>query len=449
MNNNEYYMKLIFALLILAPLTSHAAWSLNDAANFPDGFRLQGEHRVRWENLDNQYRGIRNGGDQAIVFRTRLQADIDLRAIRFGLEGIDSRSTLTDSGSALSTSVVNPLDLLQAYAELPLTLNTENNDVVSIKAGRFTMDVGSRRFVARNRYRNTINNFTGVDVNWTQNSVSHLRFFYTLPVQRLVDGNLLNNDPAFDKQDEEVVFWGLYYSPLITWLQTRSEFYLFGLDEKDSPGRATRDRELYTTGFRFWKKSKPQNFDYQWESTYQWGNSRSSSASLTELDHKAYFTHAELGYQFEAPWQPRVMVQYDYASGDDSAADNDNNRFDTLFGARRFDFGPTSLFGAFARSNLSSPALRLFLQPASKLQLMTALRGFWLASSDDVWTTAGIASAGNSYIGTQLEARLRWNVVPGNIKTEAGFAHLFSGDVMQAAGKSDSHYLYTQLVLSF
>lgn len=165
-----------------------------------------------------------------------------------------------------------------------------------------------------------------------------------------------------------------------------------------------------------------------------------------------YVQHLEVGYTFTAPWPPQLLLQHDYAGGDDASGDGDNNRFDTLFGARRFDFGPTSIYGPFARSNLSTPGARLKLQPHENISSFISLRGFWLASNDDVWTTAGIGDApGNSdnYIGTQLEARFRWEPLPGNIRFEAGAAYLFSGDVMKMAGRNDATYFYTQAVFWF
>ena len=68
-------------------------------------------------------------------------------------------------------------------------------------------------------------------------------------------------------------------------------------------------------------------------------------------------------------WSPRLIFQYDYASGDDDPNDADNNRFDTLYGARRFDFGPTGIYGPFARANLSTPGMRIKLKPAANMLL--------------------------------------------------------------------------------
>ena len=58
-------------------------------------------------------------------------------------------------------------------------------------------------------------------------------FFYTLPVQRLFSGNALDNEARFDKEHEEVRFWGVYYSPdRLSW-GNQFEFYFLGLNEED------------------------------------------------------------------------------------------------------------------------------------------------------------------------------------------------------------------------
>lgn len=426
---------------------SQEPWRLDAALNTPEWLYLSGSHRSRFETLDGQFRGARNGGDQAFLMRTLLKAKVSIQDWQFVAEMQDSRSEfdVADSGTPLSTSVVNPFELLQAYVAMPL-VNSQ------LRVGRFTMDVGSRRLVARNRFRNTLNNFTGLDWQWQSKNKQQLRLFYTLPVQRLVEGNILDNKSAFDKQDDEVVFWGAYYHlPTLSW-GDNAEVYWFALDEDDSLGRATSNRDIYTIGFRLYRKAKTQKFDYQIESVYQFGDSRSSRTATTDLEHKAHFQHIELGYSFQHSWNPRLVLQYDYASGDESNTDNDNNRFSTLFGARRFDFGPTSIYGPFARANISTPGLRLQIKPKQNVKVFFALRSFWLASNNDAWTTASIrnaASNNDSYIGTQIETRLRWDVLPKSVRLEAGAAHIFAGDLMKNAAKGDSSYAYSQIVFTF
>ncbi len=443
----------VFLMFMTCTFVQAEAWRLNEAAGLPEWFSLSGEHRSRFENLDEQYRGSGNGGDQALVFRTLVKGEIQLGAAAFVGEMIDSRAELADSGTTLNTTIVNPTDLLQAHIQIPMNNLFVTNGQSKLRLGRFTMDVGSRRLVARNRYRNTINAFTGVDWQWTGASKHQFRAFYTLPVQRLFDGNAIDNQAAFDKQDEEVSFWGVYFKPAsLPWGNERdhAEVYFMSLQENDTPSRATADRDIYTAGFRVFRKPKTSQFDFQVESMLQFGDSRSSTSSNTDLDHQAHFQHVEIGYTFNAAWSPQLLFQYDYASGDDDPNDGENNRFQTLFGARRFDFGPTSLYGAFARSNLSTPGLRLKLKPATHVTSFVALRGFWLASADDAWTTGRITpSDDNSYIGTQIEGRVRWDVLPGNLRLEAGLLHLFAGDVMDDANKDDSSYGYLQASFKF
>lgn len=450
----NFHIFFVFFIILFSPISQAKPWRLNEAAGLPDWFSLSGEQRTRFESLDEQFRGSRNGGDQGIFFRTLIKGQIKFDSIKFVGEMIDSRSKLTDSGSPLNTTFVNPTDVLQAYLSFPISNLLSQGSKSELRLGRFTMNLGKRRFVSRNGFRNTINSFTGADWQWASVNKNKIRAFYMLPVQRLFDGDPLDNQAAFDKQDEEVSLWGLYYQTASTpWSISTSdtaEVYALGLNENDTPGRATADRDIYTFGFRVFNKPNKQQFDYEIEAAYQFGDSRSSSSSTTDLDHEAHFEHFELGYSFDAVWSPRLIFEYDYATGDNDPNDNENNRFQTLFGSRGFDFGSTSLYGAFARANLSTPGLRLRLKPASNVKSYFTLRGFWLADSNDAWTTARITpSDDSSYIGTQLEGHVQWSVLPGNLRLDTGFLHLIAGDVMEDAGKSSSTYVYTQAILKF
>lgn len=421
-------------------------WRLDQFLHAPQGFSLSGQFRIRYETLDGQFRSGFNGGDQLLALRTNLLATLRINSVIIAAEGMDARAELADSGTPLSTSVVNPLDLLQAWIDVPVGHESR------LRVGRLTMDVGSRRLVARNRFRNTINAFTGADWTWDRPSGDQLRAFFTFPVERRVCGSPIDNRPKMDVERGEVRFWGLYYARSSMPWGAQGEIYLLGLHEADSRELATRNRRLYTPGFRFYRNPQARRLDFQIESIFQFGTSRASTSTLEDLDHLAHFQHAEVGYSWEVPWQPRLLLQYDYASGDEDPTDGEDNRFDTLFGARRFDFGPTGIYGPFARSNLSTPGIRLFLKPTSRLAAMSCLRGFWLASTGDSWTTARISNppgVHHGHIGTQIEARLQWAALPGNVRLELGGAHLFRGALMESAGKGDSDYFYLQTMFSF
>jgi hypothetical protein len=430
--------------------THWKTWRIDDA--LPDWISLSAEHRTRYESLDDEFRAGTRGDREILVLRTLVHGRLELAdGLWLGAEVEDSRAEV-NGDTLLNTTIVNAVELLRGYLEL------NRKDVfggtLSAQAGRITMDLGSRRFVARNRYRNTINGFTGIDVAWQSEGGTELRSFWTLPVRRqpVRFDQLRDNKIQDDEEDFDLQFWGVYASSDLPAVG-RGEIFVLGLREQDEPSRRTRKRELYTPGFRLFRKPGPERFDYTVESALQFGRSR-ANATAARLDHFAHFEHLEVGYTFDAPWSPRLVVQYDFASGDEDPTDGDNNRFDTLFGARRFDFGPTGIYGPFARSNLSSPGLRLQLAPARTVTSFLALRSFWLANRSDAWTTTGVRDAdGKSgrYLGTQIEMRMRWNVLPGNLRLEAGYAHLFEGEFIEDAPNSsrpgDLNYFYVQAAI--
>ena len=128
----------------------------------PEWLRVAGEQRTRYETLDGQFRAGRQGGDQALALRTSLTAELNTHPVGLFTEILDAREYLTDVGSPIDNTMVNPLEVLQAHVRweaadlIPGGTNT-------LKLGRETLDLGNRRLVARNAFRNTINAFTGAD----------------------------------------------------------------------------------------------------------------------------------------------------------------------------------------------------------------------------------------------------------------------------------------------
>jgi hypothetical protein len=441
--------------MIGATLTStHSQASerlLNSTLNTPQWLSISGETRIRFEHLDEQYRAGIDGGDQGLFLRTNLLAQAKFNNLSIVGELLDSQQIfdVADEGSPLSSSTVNPLDLLQAYIEIPTDTFLPGNGGY-VKVGRFTMNVGSRRFVSRNGTRNTINSYAGVDWQWQDSNNNTWRAFYTSPVQRRIDGDPLDNQAKTDQIQEEVNFWGLYFSPKKGNLN--SEWYLFGLDEDDDTNQLTANRELYTAGGRIWKKPAANQWDYQIESAYQWGTSNTSRTSDVEQDNSAFFVHSEIGYSFDHPKSPQLIFQYDYVTGDEDANDTDTESFDTLFGSRRFDFGPTAVFGPFVRNNLSTPGVRLKWKPSDNTRAHILVRGFWLASDEDGLRAAGISNGegeSENYVGTQLAVRWRWNAIPNRLKFDITAAYLNAGSLLENAGQNDATYVYTAATFVF
>jgi hypothetical protein len=269
---------------------------------------------------------------------------------------------------------------------------------------------------------------------------------------------LLDNQTQFDEESFNLQLWGLHSQWPGLPLKGVGEVYIFGLHERDSARFPTRNRELYTPGLRYSRAPALGAWDYDFESVLQVGTMRNSTAAadVADLDHFAHFHHAEAGYTFDLAWSPRASVLFDYASGDENPADDESNRFDTLFGSRRADFGPTGIYGAFARANIQSPGYGFNFKPVSAVEVDIKHRLCWLASDTDAWTASGLrdpSGRSGSFIGHQLEGSVRWDILPGNLRLEIGGAPLFAGEFIEqapnGAGKGDATYGYASLELRF
>ncbi len=431
-------------------------WRLADALGTPDWFEISGTIRGRYETFDKQFRTGPGGYQDIFVTRSMVEATLRDTYLSATAEVMDSRVYSGVSDARLNTGIVNPAELLQAYVAANFTDAFEPGDKLRVQFGRHTMNIGSRRLVARNRYRNTINGFTGVNAQWESQAGTKVRAFYVLPQQRLPGSaaELRDNEIEYDQEHPSARFYGVHTELQDVALGASAEFYGFGVLESDSQSINTKDRNLKTIGTRWNKKRASSEVHWEIESVYQFGESPSSE-SVTR-DHEAWFHHGMVGYQFDAEGKPRIEALFDYVSGDNDPNDDQNNRFDTLFGARRFEFGPTGIFGAFARSNLVSPGLRFVTKPADRWEVMATQRFHYLASDRDAWTTSGLqdpAGLSGSHIGDFSEFRVRYDLVPKSVRIEFGAAYLSAGsfidDAPNATGQGDTLYGYFQTNFTF
>ena len=439
---------MLCALLTATPLD--AATSNPDGAA-SDPIEVFGRFRIRGEALDGQFRRGVAGGDQALVFRTLLHTRATFGAVTFGLELQDSRSYLDDSGTPLSTSIVNPLDVLQAY------VNLRSGDD-EVRLGRITLDVGSRRWVERNGFRNTINTYTGA--HWIANlrSGSTLHTFLVAPV-RLEPFERAGRDAnslQADRADFNRRFAAVHY------IRPRGprhslDLFIYGLHEDDRRDRPTANRRYLFPGVRLYARPEPRAFDYDLEYTYRWGQRRATSApdDRVDLDVRAYSIHAEWGYSFGAEGRLRLALDYDEATGDDDPNDGTYERWDRLFGTRRRDLGHTGIFGALTRANLRAPGLHFEVTASPRLDARIAYKSAYLASPTDDWQVAGLRDpSGRSgrMIGRQLEGRTRYWLVPGLLRGEIGLSALFAGEFAERAPGArgqDTLFGYFQLTTEF
>lgn len=386
---------------------------LRSALQAPEWLEIGVEQRTRFESFDHPFRKGEYGTDSQIPQRSRLRLGIDGPGpFRFLAEFQDSRTHLEQPGDFVNNEVVDTTDVLQVFvsATVPNLLGSGLRS--DLHVGRLTMDFGHRRYIARNNYRNTTNSFNGI--HWQLSREKHwlIRSFFVAPT-------ILRQERP-DTFATDFLFWGVAYeNQEISWLQT--SIYYFGLNDRESSD-SNSHRRFSTFGFRIYRNPHEGRLDYEIETAFQTGRKGSK-------EHFAYNPHAELGYTFRLPWTPRLLIQYDYASGTSNPNGSQDGTFDKLFGARNFDLIPTGIYGPFNRSNISSPGIRLLVWPNPSLRLQLKFRAWYLAQARDAFSDSGLQDpsgrAGN-YLGEDLSLRARWNMNQ-NLQFEAVYDHWFKG----------------------
>lgn len=432
---------------------------LDETLKLPPWLHLGLKHRDRYESYNAPFRKGETTGAEQVALQTLAQVGLRYDPVRFFAELIDARALAT-TGLTVTNQMADLTDILQLYAGLGTSDFLDLHVPAELKVGRFTMDVGHRRLIGRNQFRNTINAFQGLHGTLGNEQDWHLRTFLVRPVLRY--------QTSLDRTDANTLFWGaLIGQQRISWLHT--ELYGFVLQEKEqvqsrmgmADGETIQGQRenLNTVGVRLFKPRAVNAVDYEIESDWQFGRSSVQTGSPV-LSTLAHFQHAEIGYTFPLTWSPHLLLQYDYASGDKNPTDNRNGRFDSLFGVRNFEFGPPGIWGPFFRSNISSPGYQITVNPLKQIYFLFRHRVWWLAQSRDQWVGSGLQDpsghAGN-YLGQTLEPRLQWLLNP-NVQIELGWVYLIKGSFIErlrnqgiAGVPNDQNVSYTfvQTVLTF
>jgi hypothetical protein len=440
---------------LLPRLAIAACWgaaAVAGAQAATEGFEVSGVQRTRFEVLDPQFRAGFDNSDQAVALQTSLVFDWRRAAWHVGGEIMDSRHLANDENSLINGTMTNTLEPIQAYVAW-------RHNTSTLRIGRVTQDLGKRRLVSRNRYRNTLNNFTGVDWTWSGSNGRVARAFYWLPMRPLPSdqASLLDNAHELDRGLRGSSIAGFFYEFPAFGDRHRLEAYVFDAEAKARSDPAIA-YDLVTLGGRVYRAPRVGETNYEVELVLQDGDSGGSVGGVarSDLDHRASFLHLEIGYQFDVPGSPNLLLQYDRATGDEDPTDMRVDRFNTLFGARRFDFGPTGIYGVMARSNVDSPGVRLSLQPGPRWQAMLAYRSLRLEASRDAWIGSGwrnASGAAGDSIGGHLEGNFVFTVIPDRLSIDAGFAHLYAGRfAKQTAGatfRGDPQYFYAAFTTTF
>jgi len=399
---------------------------------------FSGSYRLRYEALNNPIfpttKAVRSQSNQRLSSRLFIKADATLnKHIGVTVELGDSRIFLDENDPTLSSNQVNTIEPLQFY--LTYTANGDGA-LQSWRVGRQEVSYGSRRLLSNTIYRNANNMFDGVVIDWRLLDWN-VRTLYLQPVSRLpTDSTLVsNNDRAFDKSYRERALYGVYATTLDNALKVQS----YWLKESDSNTLATKNRDLYTLSVDY-----TFTFSNQWKANLevigQTGTSHLTrrEEDTTPVDVRAYMLFGYVGRQISSSTFLRAEI--DYISGDNNNADGTISDFDTLYGVRRFDFGPTDVYQAMPRRNLATVGVRSISKPAKSQHIMAAYKAMWYQRTP---------ADAERFIGHQVEARWRWQVLP-SLRLALGGAYLHKGEGLKRGDYTDnSMFAFTGALYTF
>lgn len=418
----------------------------------PDGkdFRLQfgGESRVRAESR-RDFDGIMGteDSDNLGFVRTRFHAELLHRKVaRAFLEILDGRVVDGDDEYQQETH----FNLQQAFLEFPDVRETS----WSLRLGRQEIQLGrDRRLVNTSGWNNLRRTFQGVRALYRTGEMdADLFLLNTAPFDRRRNGRMVTERA---RVREEEFFYGAY-ATLRQWKLHTIEAYLLGLSDGDDE-RTQTERGIPGTSDRFtvgsvfygplWKRKDHGTLSYTMEGALQFGH-RSTDRI------RAWMLRGDVAYEWEKhPWEPRLALEGNLASGDRERGDGVNNTFNPLFGNAHAPYG---ILDAVRLQNLRDLALIGRISPTKKLRLQLELHGFWLDSKTDSWydgrgQSLGRDPAGRSgrRLGQEIDliASYRWS---RNLSLEGGAACFLPGTAARNFGKDGAAGLfYLQTTFEF
>lgn len=403
------------------------------------GLSWSGSLRLRQEMIEDSFRPYPLFNRDQSLFSSRGLLAVQWRqgSFRLGAELQDSRAWGARERDYLTTGEVNALEPIQLHATWDWSEPFGKGSKATVQAGRFTMNLGSRRLVASDDYRNSGNGYTGLRTDFTFATGTQVTAYYTLPQFRrpVAFTSLRDNDIKLDKESRYLQLWGALLTQKNLFGDVHGDIGYVGAVDKDSPSLPTRDRRLHNLSARLYRDPKAGVPDFEIEGITQFGRAHTSIApGAPWQDVRSSAAHAQAGYLFMPKWKPRIVLEYAFASGDGPGGRD--GRFDTLFGMRRAEFGPSGIYAAVGRTNVESLAVRFEATPSPRLDGYALFRTLWAASPTDFFATTGVrdaSGASGSFAGHALEASVRYWLKPGNLRLEFNGAWLIKRDLLRDA----------------
>ncbi len=397
--------------------------------------------RTRYEYLDNFNILTYGTGtqDDVLLFRTRLSADYRLNEqVHTFVEFQDARYWLSDlklSDFGQSSSYYDQFDLRQAYFEW----RHIGESPFGVKLGRQIMLYGDRRVFAPAEWGNVGNYWWDAAKFYFDTDAVRVDAFYA---QRVLSEP---KDWNFDHWPYHV---GAVYARIKQLPVTLDAFYVVKHDWSGSAeGESGTGNETRHSFGVFSERPAGKGWDYGFFAAGQLGE-------YGQDDIQAFGAIVRAGYTFKPSWQPRVGVEFNYASGDRDPNDGVAGTFDGIFGAMDLPYG---WMNVVSWKNLEDYAVNFSVKPAKSLTLMAEYHYFRLAQARDAWYWVNgkparrdpTGQAGQD-LGHEVDLIARWQVNK-ELELLFGYARFFAGEFVRhtPGNHADANWAFAQMTFAF
>jgi len=397
----------------------------------PAWLKLGGEIRGRLEDPT----GIGYVPDtQDVYYLHRVRLNIGLKLsphLRTVIQFQDSHAPGHRCKPALP-SVANTLDLRMGYLEV----GHEEGVPWLLRVGRQPLVFGDMRLVSTSNWGNVGPAFDGARFSYQTNGFK-LDWFATTVVTAVTD--------HFDQPRSDRMFHG-FYSTINRGLHGKTlEAYVLWKDNLvgSIPRGPSGHHSVYTIGSHSFGKLR-MGFDYNVEMAMQTGHIGGSGI-------QAWAGHWEASHATgSSPWRPRVIAEYNYATGDHDPRDGTVGTFDHLY--------TTSKFGSadnIGWRNIHEAIAGAEWKPGRKWRAKLCYHDFWLASRTDALYSFGTAVlahnplASSAKVGRELDLRIIYQH-NNHLQLWGGYGYFFAGPyIKQSTPGAGVHSPYMMWTYTF
>lgn len=400
----------VFIIICLCSLVAVAEEQESKKITVPEQITVTGELRIRNENRFNfspAYPTDDSYGFTLMRSRLGLQANLS-EDIEMFVQFQDSRTFASESSVTADTKNV---DLHQAYF---IWKNINGSDF-SLKAGRQEFLYGDQRLLGIGYWTNVGRSFDGVKLVYDTKRFK-------------VDGLYATTKETMTS-DVDASLFGVYSTLKSTPVGNVDLYGLFKNDPDDNylseiVSNGYSDLDLMTFGLRLdGSKLKNSPLTYKGEFMFQTGSKGGDDIS-------AYAYHLEGHYKLVK--NTSLLVEYNFASGDEDPADGTIGTFDQLYPGNHLKYGYIDFIGL---RNMLNLCFGVKFVPIKGHTAVLNYHKFWRESSmDNVYRangkvilpfTPGIES---NDIGQEID--FTWSTSPvKGMGVLAGVAYFVAGDL--------------------